>query len=586
MRKVVATVDAQCKKSPGTRRIIASCALITLTLAVVTIPARPAWALPPAGYGTGSSFCSDHGGTLFTPAIDFDNVYACDSYSGGNAPLGQTPFDEDGNESFQCVELSGRFLWSMYGRWAGPGSDSGNLNGYNFVSWVGKTYHIPIGTPSPSNIPVAGDIVSFQPGNGYDAGVGHTAVVIASNPAKDEFTMMSQNWTGTEPGIEVIRVGSGSDAGMTQYSTDGGKYFDGNWDGTNFLELSGPSWATQSTPNVTTAVSSVLNGVSCPTATDCIAVGQDMDSAARGYALAEQWNGTAWTLQSIPNPPSTKKKYSGALLSAVSCPTATDCMAVGNATNKSEAELALIEQWNGTRWAIQSVPNPRFTNQSFLSGVSCSTATACTAVGQFNTTNGGQFTLAERWNGKSWTVQSTPITADGSSGLDSVSCPSSTACFAVGSYSTKQASLTERWNGKSWAIQSTPEPVGYPQSVSCSSVTTCTAVGAQDTERWNGKSWTIQTDTITLADRNGVSCPSTMLCVAVGSQGSSSLTLAEQWNGENWSAQSTASPSDTFNGLAGVDCSSSTRCTAVGSYEDSSGHYLTLAEDVSSLSPL
>jgi len=231
-------------------RITICCALFTVSLAVIALHASPAWALPPAGYGTGPAFCHQHGGGPYPATLHFDDVYACATYSGGYAPMGTTPFDQNGDESFQCVELSDRFLWAKYGRWAGPGSDGGILNGYNLVSWAGKAYHIPIGKPSPSNIPVAGDIVSFQPGNGYDAGVGHTAVVIGSNPANLQFTILSENWTGTEPGIEIIKIGSGSDAGLTQYKTDGGN-FNGVWDSTNFLEMQdAPTFyiATQSTP--------------------------------------------------------------------------------------------------------------------------------------------------------------------------------------------------------------------------------------------------------------------------------------------------------------------------------------------------
>jgi hypothetical protein len=37
-----------------------------------------------------------------------------------------------------------------------------------------------------------------------------------------------------------------------------------------------------------------------------------------------------------------------------------------------------------------------------------------------------------RWNGSSWALQSTPSTPGGASELFGVSCPSATACTAVG----------------------------------------------------------------------------------------------------------------------------------------------------------
>jgi hypothetical protein len=56
----------------------------------------------------------------------------------------------------------------------------------------------------------------------------------------------------------------------------------------------------------------------------------------------------------------------------------------------------LAEHWTGTTWAIQSIPNPA-SNVAFLTGVSCSAVTACTAAGYYQTTSGVQKTLAERY---------------------------------------------------------------------------------------------------------------------------------------------------------------------------------------------
>ena len=50
-----------------------------------------------------------------------------------------------------------------------------------------------------------------------------------------------------------------------------------------------------------------------------------------------------------------------------------------------------------------------------------------------------------------------------------MSCTSATACTAVG-YNAKStfAPLVERWNGASWVVQTVPYLAGlYPNSVSC-----------------------------------------------------------------------------------------------------------------------
>ena len=56
-----------------------------------------------------------------------------------------------------------------------------------------------------------------------------------------------------------------------------------------------------------------------------------------------------------------------------------------------------FEAWNGTSWAIQPAPNPggaSTASSAFLQGVSCVSASTCTAAGDYY--NGsGYLTLAE-----------------------------------------------------------------------------------------------------------------------------------------------------------------------------------------------
>jgi hypothetical protein len=127
----------------------------------------------------------------------------------------------------------------------------------------------------------------------------------------------------------------------------------------------------------------------------------ETSTSTRSLTLAERWNGTSWANQTTPNP-------SGALVSAfngMSCTSASACTAAGYYTNSAGTYLTLAEHWNGTAWAIQKTPNPSGAQQSVLYGVSCTSASACTAAGSDSTSSG---TLAERWNGTAWTIQKTP----------------------------------------------------------------------------------------------------------------------------------------------------------------------------------
>jgi hypothetical protein len=109
--------------------------------------------------------------------------------------------------------------------------------------------------------------------------------------------------------------------------------------------------------------------------------------------LAERWNGTKWSLQTTPNPTGAVQSY----LSGVSCASASACTAAGHYFNGTTT-VTLAERWNGTKWSLQHTPNPTGSTDSELHGVSCASASACTATGYYN--NGTTpVTLAERWNG-------------------------------------------------------------------------------------------------------------------------------------------------------------------------------------------
>jgi hypothetical protein len=339
--------------------------------------------------------------------------------------------------------------------------------------------------------------------------------------------------------------------------------------------------------------------VSCSSATACTAVGFYYNPSGNQVMLAEMWNGTSWTVRTTPNP--SGAVYSG--LEAVSCSSATACTAVGISENSYFAGVTLAEVWNGSSWTVQTTPNPKGATDSGLEAVSCSSATACTAVGIYKNSSGTPETLAEVWNGTSWTLQATPNPSGAiASSLYGVSCSSATACAAVGTYinsSNTEVTLAEVWNGISWTLQATPNPPGaiysYLEAVSCRSATACTAVGFYDNssgtevtlaEVWNGSSWTVQATPnpsgAISSSLYGVSCSSATACTAVGFYDNNSgteVTLAEVWKGTSWTVQAPPNPKGaTDSGLEALSCSSATACTAVGFYDNSSGTDVTLAE--------
>ena len=349
------------------------------------------------------------------------------------------------------------------------------------------------------------------------------------------------------------------------------------------------TWSIQTTGDRAGATHSELHGVSCASATACIAVGSyNRGPGSVDVTLAERWNGTDWSIETTADP----KGAGGSDLVAVSCTSPRACTAVGSYLDSAGISAPLAEVWNGTSWSIENPRNPGGSTGSLLFGVSCTSARACTAVGSYNNRAGASLMLAERWNGTSWSIQTTPEPAGAtSSELSGVSCISAHACTAVGSYGDSSGNgltLAEAWNGTTWQVQTTPNPAGGSGSrltgVSCTSPSACTAVGSYVkgptfgltmAESWNGSTWSIQAipdpsgeDGAELA---GVSCSSAIACVAVGYYFNSSNnngTVAESWDGTRWRLQSIPIPAGTISSdLFGVSCPSPVACTAVGIYQ-------------------
>jgi hypothetical protein len=245
------------------------------------------------------------------------------------------------------------------------------------------------------------------------------------------------------------------------------------------------------------------------------------------------------------------------------------------------------------RWSIQRTANPAGRKYSDLFGVSCPSKKACMAVGDVAGRAGAGLTLAEHWNGVSWSIQRTPNPASTSGvlgGLEDVSCTSETSCTATGSVGA--LALAEFWNGLMWSVQPTPGPGlgGDLQGVSCASIMSCTAVGwsidgTALAEGWDGLGWSAQQTPRPAGGSDSalvnVSCATATACIAVGSthRAGTEVTLAERWDGTSWAIPNTPNPvRGRGNVLNSVSCVSMTDCTAVGEYAPHGGPTVPLAE--------
>jgi hypothetical protein len=289
---------------------------------------------------------------------------------------------------------------------------------------------------------------------------------------------------------------------------------------------------------------SLFNGVSCATAQFCVGVGytRATQQAPNTTALLEQWDGTSWTNQTIPS-------AAGAVLSAVSCPAQAYCLAVGGMTAANGNMAPLAEAWNGTSWSVLAVPTRHAPNGSAFTGVDCVAANSCEVVGNFGFGEGNQTVFAYGLNGQTWTFQKQINRGFGDfifNSESSVSCSSATACTSAGFWqSGVTVAVAQRWDGTSWKRQKNL-PKAFADrliGISCTAAAACTAVGEKSKDMagaptstmartWNGTSWQ-RPFTPSPAGRNSqlsaVSCTSPTTCVAVGSSasGAAATTLVE-----------------------------------------------------------
>ena len=210
-----------------------------------------------------------------------------------------------------------------------------------------------------------------------------------------------------------------------------------------------------------------LRGVSCPTKTFCMAVGETPDGN-RGVALVTTNSGRAWTHLSLPR--------GEERLSLVSCRTMNDCVVVVD-----NLRATIITTTNaGNSWAETSLPQPPTGSigNDISEGISCPSSTHCFIVGGFTLGDGTPSALvfASSNGGNLWASQSPP---SDTTGLFGISCPTPTTCVAVGGGygGVGGVVLTTTDAGQTWTSRSEPAAVSGLQKISCPTLDRCVATG-------------------------------------------------------------------------------------------------------------
>lgn len=217
-----------------------------------------------------------------------------------------------------------------------------------------------------------------------------------------------------------------------------------NWDGT--------AWRVVASPNVGGLLDNELTTIDAVSPGDVFAAGYYYNDQAVAQTLIEHYDGTAWSIVASPNMGSADNT-----LYSVSMVSATDAWAVGYYTilNASGGTVykSLAEHWNGATWSVVATPNIGSFSNVFY-GVDAVSSNDVWAVGTFAGSNRGPRSLLEHWDGASWNPVASPSLGIVADSLYSVEAIAQNDVWAVGqlsSYNGPSQPLTEHWNGTEWS---------------------------------------------------------------------------------------------------------------------------------------
>lgn len=233
-------------------------------------------------------------------------------------------------------------------------------------------------------------------------------------------------------------------------------------------------WTVEATQLLGTSDNSV-GAIAGSSPTDVWAVGDFLPDAANSnqdatLTFAEHYNGTKWTVVRTPNTGPNFDSFYGAAASQ------GQAWAVGERLNGDDQDRALIETWNGKSWSIADNPQPGSV-RDMLFGASALSPSDVWMVGDQEGSNGKFETLAEHWDGSTWTAVPTPDPGSSGNHLYAVDAVSPDDVWAAGQQlgdEVPDQGLVEHWDGHSWSV------VDLPVSADASVMLTGIAVTPDD----------------------------------------------------------------------------------------------------------
>jgi hypothetical protein len=224
---------------------------------------------------------------------------------------------------------------------------------------------------------------------------------------------------------------------------------------------SGGGWTVVPTVRLGTNDNS-FGGVAVASGSDIWAVGNYLPDTAMSnqdatLSLAAHFDGDHWTSTPTPN---VGPNYN-TLFGVAAVP--GRAWAVGVAQDSTFHPHSLVESWNGTAWRVVATPRLNTQRDMLLSATATAIATATaaatgtadvSAVGEQQDPSGRFATLAEHYDGHSWTVVPTPNPGTSGNHLDAVAADGPDDVWAVGQRNdaTSDGPLVEHWDGGQWSV--------------------------------------------------------------------------------------------------------------------------------------
>jgi hypothetical protein len=316
----------------------------------------------------------------------------------------------------------------------------------------------------------------------------------------------------------------------------------------------------------------VLTDVSCPSASLCVAVGA-LDTIATSTSPTggtASWS-VVYPLYAEPQPKCLERGESATFcetprgaLDTISCAGEGLCVAAGY---EGTVFTSTDPSAGSGAWSVNDVRAVH--GSPHLTSVSCPSTSLCVAVSGGNgVATGNVLTSTDPTSGQ-WQ----PVQLGGAPDLQSVSCATTSLCVAVAKGGGIYTSTDPTGGASAWRSQGSPGGARDLYSVSCV-VGLCAAGddgGNVLTTTDPTGVWT-KTNTDGTVQLPGIDCPTAQDCVAVDNDGSVLTSTDPTGGAAAWTFQNLvpfeAEPEDfgqfVKNALFGVSCASTSLCALVG----------------------